>query len=1118
MARSKVRTAKAQGSGMLTPGPLPAPQARSGGRRQPPTAFIAHALVSPTLSAGSDGLIYIASNERRADEIARAMQDLAPQIEVLSLPPWDCLPYDRASPSRECMGRRMEVLGRLQSPVRGARAIIVSAETLLQRLPPARAVEIGAFHITCGQVLRREELEAFAASAGYVFDERIDEPGEIAILGEIIDIFPAASQAPVRVRLGPKDDVLELSAFDPLTQRSGDGLQEVRLGAASELVLAPAVERQSGQEHFAPAIYGSSMRSLLSLAPQASVALDPKASARLADVEGLIKEAYHSQQTLGDGQVPAPSALYLTARSVSAAIRKRQAAELDTAEVQDIPNFALARDPGRAFADQVAEWSGIGRRVVLTGLSHERAPMLRALKRHLDREVRVAGDWSAVAAAAPGDILFLAADLEAGFDDPAGGLALIAAADVLGSRMSARSPGGVPVLLADPDLRPGDIVIHEDHGLGRAVGLERVNVDGLDREALRVAYYGEASILAPVDELDKVWRYAGEAEVVSLDRLHTDSWSKRRAMISQDIDAAAAHLIGLARERGKLKGHKLIPPRQAYARFAARFPYPETADQARAIEAVLADLASGKAMQRLVCGDVGFGKTEVALRAAAAVALAGRQVAVVAPTTVLARQHFETFQRRFAGTGVRVAQLSRLVSAEQAQDVKAGLADGSIGVVIGTHALAGPEVCFDKLGLLVIDEEQRFGAKLKADLAALAPAAHRLTLTATPIPRTLQLAMVGVQDVSVIATPPARRRPIRTFLAQYDPATLRTALLREKARAGQSFLVVPRISDIEQWRNELERLCPKLSVRIAHGELPAEQVDETMVAFSAGDGDVLLATNIIESGLDVPRANTMLIWRADLFGLAQLHQLRGRVGRGRAQGVTYLFHDASSLTPATRARLGALEAFDRLGSGLAISTQDLEVRGAGDLTGDEQAGHVKLIGTALYQRLLSAAVRSAKGEADLLSLRPELNLGMAGELPEAYVPDETVRLNLYARLARLEQPEEILAFSEELEDRFGPLPDLAIELISAARLRALARAAGVARIDSGPKAAAFRFQRPAWRVAPEGFNDLELNQERLLWKRTDGEAAAVPEIARLLEALGPETRNFSTRRSPLPSL
>jgi transcription-repair coupling factor (superfamily II helicase) len=1085
----------------LAPAPAAAPEREEaeGESPQPPTAWIAARLAEAVQA--HDSLLYVASSERRADEIGRALRQFAPETEVLVLPPWDCLPYDRASPSREAMGRRMAVLARLAEPADGRRVLIAAAEALLQKVPPKRALKDAFLAVRVGEPLPREALERFARRTGYVFDDRIDEPGEVAILGEVVDIYPAAADAPVRVHFGEDETVAGVRRYDPLSQRSEEELDGVLLGPASEVILDDLdAERTPGIEHAAPSLYGR-MQTVLALVGDAACAGDAKVGRRLADLSAQIDDAYAANRALGDTALPAPGALYLTARELEQALKKLTPVEL-AGEAPRVPNFALERNPGRAFSAFVEARLAAGARVVLAGLPHELRPLSRAVQRGLGREPAAVEGWPAVSDAPSGALLALSADLEAGYEDAGRGLVLVTASDVLGGRVATRGGQSAAGLVTDPDLRVGDVVIHEDHGLGVLQALETVEVAGAARDAVRLEYHGGASLLVPVEDFGKLWRYGGEAEAVTLDRLHTDAWAKRRVELSRDIDHVAEQLVEVARARAATTGEVLEPPKAPLARFAARFPYPETPDQAAAIEAVLADMASGKVMNRLVCGDVGFGKTEVALRAAAAAALAGKQVAVVAPTTVLARQHYESFRRRFAGFGIEVGRLSRLVSPAEAKRVKAGLADGSIGVVVGTHALAARDVAFADLGLLIIDEEQRFGAKLKQQLKALAPDVHLLTMTATPIPRTLQLAMVGVEDVSVIATPPARRRPVRTFLAPYDSATARTALLREKRRGGQSFLVVPRIEDIGPMTEELARVAPELRAVVAHGELPPEAVDEVMVGFAAGEGDVLLATNIIESGLDVPRANTMLVWRADRFGLAQLHQLRGRVGRGRTQGVTYLFSDpAEEMAETTRTRLSTLVAFDRLGSGLAISARDLEIRGAGDLVGEEQAGHMKLIGASLYQRLLTRAVRVAKGELAGPDWEPELNLPLSGAIPEAYVPDPTIRLNLYARLARLAEAADVDAFAEELEDRFGAPPPEAAALLDRARLRALALAAGALRIDAGPKAVALTLQAPPpakLRAAPGA----TFNGERLVWAEpAEPDDARVAALVPLLEEI-----------------
>lgn len=1087
----------------LSAAPSQGPDAASAA--QPPAAWWAQALIEPARRAGQEGLVFVAASERRAEEVGRALRRLASDLDVLVLEAWDCLPYDRASPSRDVMGRRMAVLARLDAGGERPRVLVLAAEALVQRAPPTRALRTGFLRLACGEDLDRAGLEAFASRTGYLFDDRIDEPGEIAILGGVVDIYPAAALAPVRISLGDDDRILEIRRFDPLTQRTDDALESLEIGPASELILDPGVDRAPGAEHAAAEVYGK-MGSVLERLPGATLVFDHLAQARAADFIDLVNEAYEGRLAIvGETERPArPEALYQSLRGLRSAIARRRRLDLDARGVCAIPRFATAQDPGRALAEHARATLTNGYRLVLTGQPHELRAVVRLAGRGRSEPAQSVDEWSEVLQAKAGAMLSFNADVDAGFRDDRLKLEVIAAADVLGGRIASRRPAGqaAAALFADPDLRVGDVVIHEDHGLGVLTALERVETDGVERDALRISYKAGADLLAPVEDFGRIWRYGAEPQAVTLDRLNTDAWARRRIELSAEIDRTAEQLVALARARAEQAGIVMQAPKSAYDRFAARFPYPETPDQAAAIEAVIEDLASGRVMNRLICGDVGFGKTEVALRAAATAALSGWQVAVVAPTTVLARQHHEVFRRRFAGAGIGVARLSRLASAKEAAEVKAGLAHGSIQVVIGTHAIAAKDVVFNRLGLLIVDEEQRFGANLKAQLRALAPQAHRLTLTATPIPRTLQLAMVGVEDVSVIATPPARRRPIRTFLTPYDPATVAAALRRERRRGGQSFVVAPRIEDLGPLAKALSELAPELSVRLAHGELPADELDEVMVGFAEGQADVLLATNIIESGLDVPHANTMLVTRADMFGLAQLHQLRGRVGRGRAQGVAYLFHAADTELPeATRARLSTLEAFDRLGSGLAISARDLEIRGAGNLLGEEQAGHLKLIGTSLYQRLLSRAVRAAKGEVEGPEPALQLNLGVPGSIPETYVPDATLRINLYARLARLSLREEVEAFAEELEDRFGaPPPELEALLLSA-RVQALASATGIIRVDAGPKAIALT-PRPGQAAIEPGRPDLEVSGDRLVWRGAvaDGQARLTQVVA-LLEAL-----------------
>jgi transcription-repair coupling factor (superfamily II helicase) len=655
---------------------------------------------------------------------------------------------------------------------------------------------------------------------------------------------------------------------------------------------------------------------------------------------------------------------------------------------------------------------------------------------------------------------------------------VVAAADFLGSRAQ-REDSDRAFAELDPfqlgELRRGDVVVHEDHGLCVIEGLEQTS-DSLDAIVLRFA--GETRRLVPAPEANRIWRYGADETAVKLDKLDGSSWAKRRADVDAALAIAARELTELAAERREKVAAVIEPDASRYEKFVDGFPFTETWDQARAIAAVRHDLASGRPMDRLIVGDVGYGKTEVALRAAALAAFAGKQVALAAPTTVLARQHLDTFIQRFARTGVKVASLSRLSSTAEKKAVKAGLADGSIAIVIGTGAVAAKDVVFSDLGLMIIDEEQRFGTVDKAKLGALG-ADHLLTLSATPIPRTLQSALVGLQQLSTIATPPARRQPIRSTVAAFDDAMVRAALMRERSRGGQSFVVVPRIEDLDGLADRLAKLVPELDIARAHGKLPAVELDQTMVRFGAGEGDILLATNIIEAGLDVPRANTMIVWRADRFGLSQLHQLRGRVGRSSRRGqILLLTEPGAVIAPRTLARLNTLAAFDRLGAGFAISARDLDMRGAGDLLGDEQAGHAKLIGVELYQHLMERAIARARGE-DAEDWTPTIHAELAGVLPETWIPDLDLRITLHARMARIPDIGGLESFEDELLDRFGGLPDEVRGLLASARLRVLARNVGVERVDAGPAAIAFT-PRPGRENALAASELLERSGKRFL--------------------------------------
>ena len=608
-------------------------------------------------------------------------------------------------------------------------------------------------------------------------------------------------------------------------------------------------------------------------------------------------------------------------------------------------------------------------------------------------------------------------------------------------------------------------MVHIDHGIGRYEGLKTLEVQQAPHDCLELQYGGEAKLYLPVENIDLLTRYGAEGDGVQLDRLGGAAWQARRSKAKERLRIMAEGLIAIAAARATKSVEEIDPPSGVFDEFCARFPYEETEDQLNAIADVLTDLASGKPMDRLICGDVGFGKTEVALRAAFVMAMSGQQVAIVCPTTLLARQHFKTFSERFQGWPIKVRRLSRLAPAKEAAETREGLANGSFEIVVGTHAVLSKQVSFRDLGLVIVDEEQHFGVKHKEKLKELRADVHMLTLTATPIPRTLQMALSGIREMSIIATPPVDRLAVRTYVMPWDEVSLREALLREKYRGGQSYFVTPRIRDLPDLEKFLRESVPEVKFVVGHGQMAPTQLEEVMTAFYDGQYDVLLATTIVESGLDIPSANTMIIHRADMFGLSQLYQLRGRVGRSKARAYAYLTTPVErQITLSAEKRLKVLQSLDSLGAGFQLASHDLDIRGGGNLLGDEQSGHIREIGVELYQQMLEeavAALRERQGQEDLLADRgwsPQINTGAAVLIPEDYVPDLNVRLSLYRRLSEAERSADREALAAELIDRFGPLPPETDSLLKVVAIKGLCREANVAKIDVGPKGAVISFR------------------------------------------------------------
>ena len=1079
-------------------------------------------LVERWRKAGGSGLLYIAKSEREAEYLGANIHSLFPNCPVMVFPRWDCSPYDPAGPSRETMGRRASVLRRLAAPMPQP-LVIATPEAALQRVPPRSIWRGATLTLRAGEEISPEALRSFLERTAYALDTLVDEPGEAAIHGQTIDVFPAGGLGPVRIDV-TDGRVTAISSYDPATQRTSEAVSEIVLDAASEMIAAAPTPKADGATDALGASpwlssYYERLETLFDYIPEAVVVVEPGTEERVALWLDQIRDAHESWSGLAraglappeTAAAPAPRQLYCDAAEWESQLRNREAQTLKASCCAPVPAFATGSDPSIAYRRFIAEQLAAGQRVVLAaGDARDIKTMSRRAGPAIENPILQAACWQDVIDASGGSLLAIEVDLEAGFLMPNSDVTVIAAADLLGSRARHHVPMELsiePAALVDRNpLTIDGAVVHLDHGIALLRGIETVAASTeAPQETLRLEYAGGTTLMVPVQEIGSVWGYGSAGDTAPVDRLNGEAWTKRRAEIEGEIRESARTLLQLLRERERVEAPKLVPPPRQYERFAAGFPFLLTPDQAQAVEDVLADLNSGHPMDRLLCGDVGFGKTEVALRAAAAAVLSGKQVAVLVPTTVLARQHLGLFRRRFAGFGVRIELLSRLLKPAELRDVKQGLRDGDVAIVIGTHAIASKDVRFRQLALLVIDEEQRFGARIKEKLREFGRGLHVLTMSATPIPRTLQRALTGLQSVSALETPPARRLSVRTVATRFDAALVRDALSFERSRNGQSFFVCPHIEDLEPMSERLREIVPQLRVVVVHGKLQPAEVDEAVVAFAEGRGDVLLSTNIIEAGLDIPRANTILVWRPDRFGAAQLHQLRGRVGRGRRRGLAYLLTDPDvELPPSAEKRLQTLTELDRLGAGFAVSRRDLDLRGAGDLLGEAQAGHIQAIGLELYRYLLDrilAETRTGKAVEDRMV---EVKLGIPASIPPDYVAEPQVRINLYARLARLRDLSHIEELADEIEDRFGPPPPATRNLLELARIGNMARSLGIAQVDGGPLGIALTFAPGKADSLRNDFaqeEDAHWSGDRLVLSRQSDTAERVGVVRRLLERL-----------------
>jgi transcription-repair coupling factor (superfamily II helicase) len=1067
-------------------------------------------------------LLVLSRDVERMTALERALAFFAPEIETLAFPAWDCLPYDRVSPNPPVSARRMATLARLAAGRSGGlRVVLSTVNAAVQRVPARDDVAAQSVALAPGNVRPMHTIVRFLEQNGFSRSSTVRDVGEYAVRGGILDLFAPGAASPVRLDFF--GDTLEtIRTFDPETQRTTGQLRALELVPTSEVQLTDdsrrrfrlgytaafgggvtsdplyqAVSegrRQPGLEHWLP-LFVERLETLFDYLPGTPVVLEPLVEEAAHEREAQIADYYAARREAADAnQTPiyrplAPERLYLEEREWRQRLDGVALARLSPFGVPAEQNvLAAGGRQGRNFATERADESKnlfdaavaharalreAGKRVIFAAWSEgSRERLGHVLSDHGLSDLRPVASWQEALALPKSDTGLAVLGLEAGFESA--DAAVISEQDVLGDRLlrpQRRQRRAQDFIAELTSLSAGDLVVHVDHGIGRFIGLKSIEALGAPHDCLELHYAGGDRLFLPVENLELLSRYGSEEAGVELDRLGGVGWQHRKARLKKRVLEMADALLRIAAARKLREAPKLVPPEGLFEEFCARFPYEETDDQKAAIEAVLDDLAAGKPMDRLICGDVGFGKTEVALRAAFAAALNGKQVAVVVPTTLLARQHFRTFSERFRGFPVRIAQASRLVSASELGKAKAGIRDGSVDIVVGTHALLGKSVNFKDLGLVVVDEEQHFGVAHKERLKELRTEVHVLTLTATPIPRTLQLALSGVRELSIIATPPVDRLAVRTFVSPFDTLVVREALLRERYRGGQAFYVCPRIEDLAGAKEFLDSHVPEVKVAVAHGQMAARDLEGIMAAFYEGGFDVLLSTSIVESGLDIPTANTLIVHRADRFGLAQLYQLRGRVGRSKTRAYAiFTVPPERPITLQAERRLKVLQALDSLGAGFELASHDLDIRGAGNLLGEEQSGHIREVGYELYQEMLADAVAQLQAgieapPADKWS--PQIAVGTPVMIPEDYVPDLAVRLGLYRRLADLESAAEIDAAAAELVDRFGRLPDEVKTLLEVVAIKSLCRRANVERIEAGAKGAVVAF-RDATFANPDG--------------------------------------------------
>ena len=1074
--------------------------------------------------------LIVARSSHQSQLLARDLQLLSVSpLPVLQFPDHETLPYDLFSPHPDIIAQRLNTLASLATLQQGI--VLVPVSSLAQRLPPAEYILQRSFNLAVGQALVMDEFRQRLQHIGYQASEQVYQTGQFAVRGSVMDLFPSGSNTPIRLDLFD-EEIDSIRNFDPDSQRSTDKVEEIALIPAREYPCnATALDdfRRAFRYRFAvdtrhvvlyqdlrTGIHPQGLEQYLSLFyPETSCLLDYLPAPPQLILQGgawktaddharRTRERWEQRRHDVERPILDPEELFFTPEYLRNRLEAFGTVHLPEAGAPARTRPAFISEPapdvhiherGKSAASDLVEFTeSFNGRILFAADTPGRREVLRSTLAAFGVEPRQFESYAAFhGEGAPMGLAVLPVD--EGFVIP-GELALITESQLFGGRsrpqaqraVSERDPESIIRNLTD--LAAGAPVVHEDHGVGRYLGLETLEIDQRRAEFLMLEYAGGDKLYVPVASLHLVSRYTGSnPETAPLHRLGSQQWEKARRKAAKQVRDVAAELLDLYSRRQARKGFSFSLDEQLYAEFAAGFPFEETPDQLSAIDTVIGDLVSELPMDRVVCGDVGFGKTEVALRAAFIAVQAGRQVALLVPTTLLAQQHYSTFTDRLADWPVKVELLSRFRTGKQLNQVLEQLASGQADIVIGTHRLIQKDIRFKSLGLVIIDEEQRFGVRQKERLKQLRTEVDLLTLTATPIPRTLNMAMSGIRDLSIIATPPARRMAVRTLISKWDKAVLREALQREIQRGGQVFFLHNEVRSIDRIAREVQELVPSARLAIAHGQMRERELETVMLDFYRQRFNILVCTTIIESGIDVPTANTIVINRADRFGLAQLHQLRGRVGRSHHQAYAYLIvPEKRSMTVDARKRLEAIASLKELGAGFTLATHDLEIRGAGELLGAEQSGQINLVGFSLYSDMLNRAVAALrKGEEPDLNQPAhrgiEIELHLPALIPETYLADVQSRLTLYKRIASAKDAAALRELQVEMIDRFGLLPDPIKNLFEIASLRQLAERLGITRLDFGPQGGRMEFAdgtsaRPAALI--------ELIQERSLDYRLDG--------------------------------